>query len=700
MLEFPRLVPAVILLTGTGRFHWRGDTQPMPKYKRPEPKPADPYRSDALPTDRPAAIYYRQSSDAQIGNINTTLQTVDMFEHLVRQGWAKDSIVMIDMDAGVSGTTKISERIGMSRLMALIESGEISLVAAQDVDRFFRDITQIQTNIFIDACKRKNVRIMTPRMIYDFTHPTMGAYHMKMFREEAQQAADYLEYHIKGRLARSREYLVDQGLWSGRSVAYGYMVDLRKKLPDGSRNPTYKKYVPFRPCADVLVAYFELFKRFNRNLLQTWKHIEQHGPFTPENVLELVPEGFKINLILKHNSIHNGRLMHSYSGLSTTFTNVVFLGHWAKKGVILHFHNHEPLVEEDLFMYAFNALSPTDFFGEPNPHYMPQRPFIRHDRAERGCEPPVYTGLIFSDDLPNAPHRRMHSGYNHIYDNYAYMLNNLRSELVFRVKADWLDDAIDDLLLERLRSTTIDDAAWQVAVESSRASGYAEVRRIEAEIRGAERAKETILKNLKSLHNPDIIRELEASYEAQEREITRLQGALTLLHEGKQQRQTVLEARPVLERVIAHWDAVPRVSRRELFEALAHYATVTQIDQINRRMTILWRDGSESAFDFRRGAQRVHWTKEEVERMGEMVERGAPQWEILKAYPTCTWGHIVPRYLYHFCNKGDSFVALYKGEKKYPYFATWYDTDEYKAELVASELEASSTVSRAGQGVR
>jgi hypothetical protein len=59
MLEFPRLVPAVILLTGTGRFHWRGDTQPMPKYKRPEPKPADPYRSDALPTDRPAAIYYR-----------------------------------------------------------------------------------------------------------------------------------------------------------------------------------------------------------------------------------------------------------------------------------------------------------------------------------------------------------------------------------------------------------------------------------------------------------------------------------------------------------------------------------------------------------------------------------------------------------------------------------------------------------------
>ena len=667
----------------------------MPKYKRPEQKSVDPYRSEALPIDRPAAIYYRQSSDAQIGNINTTLQTVDMFEHMVRQGWARESIEMIDMDAGVSGTTKLADRKGMSRLMTLIESGQISLVAAQDVDRFFRDITQIQTNIFIDACKRNRVRVMTPRMIYDFNHPTMGAYHMKIFREEVQHAADYLEYHIRGRLARSREYLVDQGLWSGRSVAYGYMVDLRKKLPDGSRNLTYKKYVPFRPCADVLVAYFELFKRFNRNLSQTWKHIEQYGPFTPENVMELVPDGFKINLILKRNSIHNGRLMHSYSGLSTTFTNVVFLGRWAKKGVILHFHNHEALVEEDLFMYAFNAVSATDFFGEPNPHYMPQRPFIRHDRAKRGCEPPVYAGLVFSDEVKDAPHRRMHSAYNHINDNYGYVLSNLRSEMVFRVKADWLDDAIDDLLLERLRSTTIDERAWQVAVESSRESGFAEVRRIEAEIRGAERAKEAILKNLKSLHNPDIIRELEASYEAQEREVQRLHGELELLRTGKQQRQTILEARPVLERVIANWSAVPRASRRELFETLAHHANVTELDQINRRMTILWRDGSASTFDFRRGSHRVHWTKEEIERMGEMVERGAPQWEILKAYPTCTWGHIVPRYLYHFCKPGTSFVALYKGEKKYPYFATWYDTDEYKAEQAVCELEASSTVSRA-----
>ncbi len=84
--------------------------------RRPEPK-TESYGTSPLPVERPAAIYYRQSTDAQIGNINTTLQTVDMFEHLVRQGWSPDTILMIDMDAGVSGSKKISERPGFGVLV-------------------------------------------------------------------------------------------------------------------------------------------------------------------------------------------------------------------------------------------------------------------------------------------------------------------------------------------------------------------------------------------------------------------------------------------------------------------------------------------------------------------------------------------------------------------------------------------------------
>jgi hypothetical protein len=85
-----------------------------------------------------------------------------MVEHLVRLGWAPESIIMIDMDAGISGRKTIEERPGMSELMRLIESQKSGAVAAQDVDRFFRDVTQMQTNIFIDACYRNDPLVTLP----------------------------------------------------------------------------------------------------------------------------------------------------------------------------------------------------------------------------------------------------------------------------------------------------------------------------------------------------------------------------------------------------------------------------------------------------------------------------------------------------------------------------------------------------------
>src|SRR5438105_4927841 len=122
-----------------------------------KPQPSEPVVADysaTLPTQHPIAVYYRQSTDAQIGNISTTLQTVDMVEYLKLRGWSENQVVMIDMDGGISGTTKIDERPGMKALFELITEGKIRAVACQDEDRLFRDVTQIQVNIFIEACKQ------------------------------------------------------------------------------------------------------------------------------------------------------------------------------------------------------------------------------------------------------------------------------------------------------------------------------------------------------------------------------------------------------------------------------------------------------------------------------------------------------------------------------------------------------------------
>ncbi|MCA0453892.1 MAG: recombinase family protein [Chloroflexi bacterium] len=655
----------------------------MPRYQRLPKAPVDPYRVAPLPVDRPAAVYYRQSSEAQIGNISTTLQTVDMIEHLLKLGWVRDSIYMIDMDAGISGTKKIEDRPGMSLLYNYIEHDRIGLVAAQDVDRFFRDVTMIQTNIFLDACKRKNVRVMTPNVVYDFNHPTMGAYHLKMFREEAQRAADFLEYHIKGRLHKSRDYLIEQGLWAGRTIALGYIVDMRRTLPNGERNPDWRKYIPFAPGADLVLAYFELFREKGRNFQATWEHIEQHGPFIPDDLAQQVPEGFRIENWFRYRSNITGRIMPSKSGLHNLLTNVVYIGHWVHKQAIVCWHNHEPIVPEDLFMLAFNSLSSTDFYGEPNAHYIPYRPWTRHAVEERECAPPTYSGLVFSDQIEGYELRRYNSVYNHTNRNYGYILHDERIEVQMTVKAAVVDEAVDKMLLERLEATTIDEAIWQQALETTEHSGHSEKRRIEQDIRSAERSKQTILDNLKAISNPSIVKNLEASYEANEREIERLTAEVANLATSEHYQRGLLEARPVLQTVITHWEQVAGDKRRELFEAFAHRILVRRLDILNREVIVQWRDGTETRRTFTRAGKRLFWSKHDLQQLKQMVEGNVPQVTIMRAFPLLTWQDIQKRYAYHF--GGGSFALHYAGEKKYPAHFTYAKTDEARAEKAAQK---------------
>ncbi|MBZ0305728.1 MAG: recombinase family protein [Anaerolineae bacterium] len=383
------------------------------KYQRRAEEPKDPYKAQPLPIEKPVAVYYRQSSEAQIGNISTTLQTVNMVEHLVTLGWVPEKIIMIDMDAGISGTKSIQERPGMSQLYHMIENREVGAVAAQDVDRFFRDGTQIQPNIFIDACYRNNVLVLTPNMVFDFNHPVQGRYHMQIFRDQAERAAEYLEYHVKGRLVKSRHWRNERGMWAGRKIAAGYIVDKRTHLPNGEQNPDYRKYIPFEPYAEVIRAYYRLFQEYNGCVAHTWNHIQEHGPFFPEFTEEMIPEGFKYKPVCEHRSAITGKLCPAQGSLRSYLTNVAYIGHWVHKGAIVEWDNHAPLIEHDLFMYAFNTLSETDFHGEPNPDYSPYRAYKpRLPKEQRSQGYPTYAGFVFSDDIEGTPHRRLSAIWN------------------------------------------------------------------------------------------------------------------------------------------------------------------------------------------------------------------------------------------------------------------------------------------------
>jgi DNA invertase Pin-like site-specific DNA recombinase len=343
-----------------------------------------------LPIHLPIINYYRQSTIVQVGNLSTHIQTVDMVERLQHLGWRRDQIIMIDQDAGVSGTKAIDERPGMSEAFSLIVEGKVGAVACQDEDRLFRDLTAIQYNIFLDACQKRDVWVLTPNMFYDFNHPQMGQLYVMLFRQKCEMAAEYITSFIKGRLNRARLTRMLQGRWGGGNTAPGYMVDDRKTLPNGTPNDMWRRYVPFAPAADVVLEWFRLFvERYAGNVHATREYILKYGPR-----LRLdydVPEGYRIHYTArayKNLPSFEAPGCPSSPGMVHLLTNAVYLGHWVVNGAVVIRDNHQPIVPEWLFMTAFNYLSATSLDGTPNPHYAPRienaRPTLEeHRNAER-----------------------------------------------------------------------------------------------------------------------------------------------------------------------------------------------------------------------------------------------------------------------------------------------------------------------------
>ncbi|MEQ8674204.1 MAG: recombinase family protein [Aggregatilineales bacterium] len=659
--------------------------------KRPETASIDPYKAQPLPLGKPVSVYYRQSSEGQIGNISTTLQTVDMVEHLMAQGWQREQINMIDMDAGISGQKKISERPGMSLLYRQIENGEIGLVAAQDVDRFFRDLTQIETNIFIDACKRNNVQVLTPSFVYDFAHPTQGRYHMQMFRDHAQRAADFIEYHVRGRLVKSRHWRKERGMWAGRKITPGFMVDMRETLPDGSRNPDWRKYHRFDLYADIVLAYFELFHANEGNLKQTWDQIEAEGPYFPDLTEDMIPAGFKTTDHLKRRSRITGYLTPSISGLQHMLINVAYIGHWIHQQVIVQWHNHEAIIPNDLFMYAYNRISPVDFYGEPNPHYVPYRPWIRHNKADRSEAPPTYSNLLYSNDLEHAPNHRLATVWNTGAKKYQYQLYDYRRSNVWNIKTYIVDEIVDRMLLERLKATTIDEDVWQTALTSIDHGDHAEVRRLEVAIKQAQSSKDNIINSLTTLSHPEMVERAEARYKALEQELEALEAELLRLKSGEKKRLDLGEAKPVLETVIAHWEDVPRQERRDLFEAFATHIHITKITRHTKIVSVHWRDGSTVTEKATHRSLGYFWEDDALEQLREMVEGDIDQWQILKAFPDYTWKALQERYAYRY-GKG-RWRTDYAGKKPYGRYTRWRGTEEYRAEQKNPPQLMASSVS-------
>lgn len=593
--------------------------------------------STALPIDRPVAIYYRQSTDSQVGNISTSIQTVDMVAYLKHCGWTDEHILMIDMDAGVSGTTKIDERPGMSELFDLITSGQLGAVACQDEDRLFRDVTQIQVNIFIEACRSSQVLVLTPSMVYDFANPMTGTFHARQFRFKSEMAAEYINAVIRGKLHTAKRRMLLGGQWAGQSMPAGYMVDMRKTLPDGGRNEQWRKYAVFESYAEVIREYFRLFLSFAGNLRKTADHIREHGPYYPDPKACQPPEGYRVVYRIRKSG---GKLCPGRTGLSGILTNAQYLGHWMYQGAIVQWHNHEAIIDEDTFMRAFNYLSPVSLDGRENRGYRGMKDNARPSREEkRSVERPLLSGMLVARD--GEKWGRVGTYWVEKAKRYTYTMWSVsRDRYLWSKATPFVDEAVAALVREKLMAT-FDQEVWETTLAEFREQANGQQRQKRLQLSHLDIVMENLIVSLDTLTNPTMIRRTQERYEDAQAEYERLSAELAAMSDKTEQLKSLEKLRESCGPVLENWENMSRDENRVVLHAFIERIEAEPGDGHSLELTVHWRDETTDCIVLPRQATTGNnWLPEETEYLLELVESGASELEIARAFPTRTWSNI------------------------------------------------------------
>ncbi len=605
---------------------------------QPKPDDVSPLSNGLreLPITEPVGVYYRQSTQAQVGNISTLIQTVDMKEYLKQRGWPEAKILMIDMDEGVSGTKKIDERKGMRTLFQLITDGQIKTVACQDEDRLFRDVTQIQVNIFIEACRQNSVLVITPSMVYDFAHEQLGSFHARQFRFKCEMAAEYINSVILGKLNRAKKRLVLSGCWAGQCMPPGFMVDMRKTLQDGSNNGQYRRFVPFEPYAEVINEYYQLFLSYAGNLRLTQLHIQKHGPYYPDPEECPPPAGFKV--VYQLHRYGNG-YGPARTGLLYLLTNAAYIGHWCANKTIVQWNNHPAIVPIEVFVQAFNYLSPVSLDGTPNPDYDPLQEHARPAIDEkRPVERPLCAGMIVSK--LNGRWRNVGVNWNKQLQSYRYLLKtaDIGEEYLWSKNASSIDEAISSLAIQTLQATFASDV-WEKTLTAFQSHSSNEHKVKASQREALERVMERQIAILETLTTPEMIQAVEARFKEAKTEHARLTEALALEHNEERQIEALKTLRKTYAPALENWPKLRREEKRIILRAFIRRIEATPLDDNGLlQLVVYWRDGSKNSIVLRRTSTVGRpWSQTEIDELLALVDTRATQLDIAAAFPDRTW---------------------------------------------------------------
>ncbi|MFL5588665.1 MAG: recombinase family protein [Ktedonobacteraceae bacterium] len=599
-------------------------------------EPKNAWGAPQLPLDRSVAIYPRQSTMKQVGNVATEMQTDDLITFAQRYGWKKEQIIMYLEDLGVSGRLRMDEREGFTKLLRDITTGKAKAVIAFQVDRLFRDEWGVEYGKFMEICYTYGVIVVTPEFIYDFSVD----WHVDRFRRKCEEAYSYLRQQIKGRLIAARDRLARQGFYTCGGIPTGYIVDRRLKI-DGLPNPYYRKYILYEPHARIVRRLFARFRELGGKISQLYRELraqsvvfptfdESVDPRTISKVaLQKVPGGYHISL----------------PGLTTLLTNPVYIGWWMFKDEIISRQHHEPLVDEELFWYAFNRLSRYTIEGSVN-EAANSKPHAKYTQKGKPESEALLKDVIHSSH----PLLRVYVNYDEARGgrkDMAFYTFRHRTNAVegphFVLSVSEVDGIFVDRLLFHLR-TTADFESYRTYLEKQQHALQEQQADIQVHIVAVRSQMATIELNLKSLTNPRLVANLNETYTKLEEELARLESST----QSPQQQQMHIEQLLTYYELMSRLDWQSDVTIEEkkvLITLLVQTCTIDILSPRFYKLVVQWRVptwGTEEAIVHRGGRPALHWSSEEdtLLRASYYANEKAA---LLALFPSRSWESIYTR---------------------------------------------------------
>jgi DNA invertase Pin-like site-specific DNA recombinase len=193
-------------------------------------------------TRRSAFVYIRQSSPSQVeNNRESTARQYALVEKACELGWAKEQVIVIDEDLGLSGSGS-AKRSGFARMTAEVALGHVGIVLGLEVSRLARNNADWYR--LLDLCG------ITDTLIGD----SDGIYHPSVFN-------DRLILGLKGTMSEAELHILRARLDGGirNKAARG---ELRRGLPIGFVWGEQDGEICFHPDESVVSILRTVFSKF------------------------------------------------------------------------------------------------------------------------------------------------------------------------------------------------------------------------------------------------------------------------------------------------------------------------------------------------------------------------------------------------------------------------------------------------------